>query len=175
MLKRFLLSLAAVTVSLGLAHANDTDRAALLDTVETFKGAMGKGDFDTVMSMVPEKVFGQMADELEVTPERLTSLVVEQMKVVLADVQILEFDMQTADFEIEETSQGVAYVFLPTRTVVEVQGSKVETKSHTLALRDGEEWRLVRVEDTAQLGVLRDVYPGFSEIEFPPGTVKLLN
>lgn len=175
MLKRLLLALTVLFFSLSMASAKDADRASLLNTVETFEAAMGEGDFDTVMSLVPEKVFRQMADELEVTPERLSSLVVKQMKVVLADVKILEFDMQTSGFEIEETTHGVAYVFLPTRTVVDVQGAKVEAKSHTLALRDGKEWRLVRVEDTAQLKVLRDVYPGFTDVEFPPGSVKLLN
>jgi len=175
MLKRFSIILTAFFVFLSMANAEDGERAALLNTVATFEAAMGDGDFETVMSMVPEKVFGRMAEELEVTPERLAVLVVEQMKVVLADVKILEFGMQTNDFEIAETSRGIAYVFLPTRTVVDVQGAKVEAKSHTLALRDGGEWRLVRVEDTAQLKVLRDVYPGFTDVEFPAGSVKLLN
>lgn len=175
MLKRFSLALAVVSVSLGHASAENSDHAALMETVAAFKIAMGVGDIDTVMSLVPEKVFGQMANEMELTPEHLTSLVVEQMKTVLADVNIVEFDMQTTELSIEETSNGIAYVFLPTRTVVDVQGTKVEAKSHTLALRDGKEWRLVRVEDSIQLRVLRDVYPGFAEIKFPKNTIKLLN
>lgn len=175
MLKRFFLALAVASLSLGYASAEDSDRAALMETVTAFKAAMGAGDMDTVMSLVPEKVFGQMADEMELSPEHLTSLVVEQMKTVLADVNIVEFDMKTSELGIEETPNGIFYVFLPTRTVVDVQGTKVEANSHTLALRDGNEWRLVRVEDSVQLRVLRDVYPGFSKIEFPKNTVKLLN
>jgi len=175
MLKRFLLALTALTLSFGFANAKDSDQKALLEAVVSFKAAMSDGDFEEVMSLVPEKVFGQMALELEVTPERLMTLVVDQMRDVLTEVKILEFDMQTSELEIEETPNGVAYVFLPTRTVVDVQGAKVEASSHTLALRDGSEWRLVRVEDAVQLRVLRDVYPGFAEVKFPPNTVKLLN
>lgn len=175
MMKRFLLAVMFAGLSVGMAQADDTDRSSLIETVAAFKAAMGGGDFDAVMSMVPGKVFDRMADELEVTPERLNALVVEQMTTVMEDVKILDFEMQTAGFDIEETEMGTAYVFLPTRTIVEVQETKIETKSHTLALRDGDVWSLVRVDDAAQLKVLRDVYPGFAEIEFPPNTVKLLN
>ncbi len=175
MLKRFWLGLAALTISFGVANAKDSDQGALLETVATFEAAMDNADFDTVMSLVPEKVFGQMALELELTPELLTKLVVKQMQDVLSEVQILEFGMETSTIEIEETPNGIAYVFLPTRTVVDVQGAKVEAKSHTLAVRDGDEWRLVRIEDAVQLRVLRDVYPGFEKVEFPENTVKLLN
>jgi len=175
MLRRFVLALTVLILSFGVATAKDFGKEALTETVATFKAAMGDGDFDAVMSMVPEKVFSQMARELEVSPEHLTSLVVKQMQDVLSEVKILEFDMQSSEFDFEETTNGVAYVFLPTRTVVDVQGSKVEAKSHTLALQDGGEWRLVRIEDSVQLRVLRDVYPGFAEVEFPRNVVKLLN
>ena len=175
MLKRFFLSLALASLPLGSASAETADQIALSETVMAFKAAMSAGDIETVMSMVPEKVFGQMADEMDLSSEHLTTLVVEQMRTVLADVNIIEFDMQTTVLDIEETPNGIAYVFLPTRTVVDVQGTKVEAKSHTLALRDGNQWRLVRVEDSIQLRVLRDVYPGFAEVEFPRNTVRLLN
>lgn len=175
MLNRFLLILAALLFSVGMATAKEADRSSLEETVVAFKSAMAGGDFDAVMSMVPKKVFNRMAEDLEVSPERLNALVVDQMETVLKDVNILEFEMQATDFDVEETEPGTAYVFLPTRTVVEVQDTKVETKSHTLALRDGDVWSLVRIDDAAQLRILRDVYPGFVDVEFPQNTVKLLN
>lgn len=175
MLKRLLLALSVIVLSMGAVNAETSDRDALIETVSTFKTAMSVGDFDTVMSMVPEKVFGQMAEDLDVSPDYLMVLVVEQMKSVLTEVKIVAFEMQTSNFEVEETTTGIPYVFLPTRTVVDVQGAKVETKSHTLALRDGKDWRLVRIDDAGQLKVLRKVYPGFSEIDFPRNSVRLLN
>ncbi len=177
MLKRLLLALVGLTLSLNVVQADEkpSDQVALLETVSTFKSAMGRGDFDQVMSFVPEKVFGQMAKEMDISPEYLNSLVVAQMEDVLEEVKILEFDMETSNFDFEKTEAGIVYAFLPTRTVIDVQGAKVESRSHTLALRDGRDWRLVRIDDTVQLKVLRKVYPGFAEIEFPRDTLKLLN
>ena len=167
----------ALVFSIGAAAAKDTsddDGAALVKTVESFDKAMGEGDYGMVVSMVPEKVFAAMAEKLETTPDKLSGLVADQMEEILADVKILEFEIDAEDFEIEETGDGIAYTFLPTRSVIEVQDTKVETRSFTLALRDGEEWGLVRVDDLAQLEILRDVYPGFAGVEFPKATTKLI-
>ena len=175
MLKRLILAVALISLSFGGVSAKDAGPPALLKTVATFEKAMGADDFGTVIDMVPQKVFAQMAKELKVTPEKLASLVADQMKTVLDDVTIIAFGMDTTDAEIAETKNGIAYTFLPTRTVVEVKETKVETNSHTLALRDDETWSLVRIDDAAQLRVLRTVYPGFTEVDFPRGTTKLLN
>jgi len=167
----------AAALSFGSALAKDISgdaRAALLETVARFDAAMSEGDFGTVVAMVPDKVMGVMAEDLNVTPDELTILVADQMTTVLQQVKILDFRMETDRIVFEETENGIPFTFLPTRTVIEVQDAKVETKSSTLALRDGEEWRLIRIDDPDQLKILRKVYPGFAKVEFPESSMKLV-
>lgn len=175
MLKTLIVALALVSTPMAPVLARGVDTPGLLRTVDSFETAMGADDFRTVIGLIPEKVFARMAAELDVTPEHLTELVAAQMEKVLDDVTIVEFGMETDDIAVKETENGVSYVFLPTRTVVAIHGAQVETRSHTLALREGEEWRLVRIDDDAQLRVLREAYPGFVGIEFPRATTKILN
>lgn len=156
-------------------EASPKDRAALVSTVERFDTAMRGDDFPTVIGMVPKKVFAEMAKRFELSPGELAQIVAEQMTDVVTQVEILEFEMDTAQLDMAETTGGIAYTFLPTRTLIEMQGTKVETNSFTLALRDGAEWSLVRIDDAAQLKILREVYPGFVGVEFPKGTTKLID
>lgn len=177
---RFVSRLFAVLFASGVgsAHADDVlsvERTALVETVERFDAAMRANDFPTVIGMVPEKVFAEMARRLKTTPDQLAEIVALQMEDVVTQVTIIEFKIATDDVSFDRTADEIVYAFLPTRTLIEMQDTKVETSSYTLALRAEEGWRLVRVDDAAQLKVLRQVYPGFVQVNFPKGTTKLVD
>jgi hypothetical protein len=56
-----------------------------------------------------------------------------------------------------------------------IQGARrFRVDTQTLAIEDGGEWYLIRVEDAPQQALLREVYPEFVGVEFPAGTTRQL-
>jgi hypothetical protein len=150
----------------------DAETAALADTVAEFDAAMRDGDYAAIIEVLPPRMLEHIAKEANVPVEELLGALKGQMDEVFASVELISFGMDVEAAEEHELADGSPYALLPTTTVMEGEGlGRVQVDSKTLGLLDGADWYLVRVSDAAMVGVLRQVYPAFTGVEFPAETM----
>lgn len=181
-LSRFLpvlaLCLACVLAAAAPAVArslDDKEKAALSATVTEFDAAMRKNDFSRIVDTVPPKVLNTIAAKASLDPAKLRTTMIDMMKSLTDQVKIESFGMDIAKAEYKELKSGAPYALIPTETVIAAgDKGRIQQKSHTLALLDDGKWYLVRVSDLQQLMMVREVYPEFTGVEFPQGSMEVL-
>lgn len=176
MIARFALALLAIlVVDLAPAAARpltETETTALADKVAAFDAAMRAGDYAAIIEVIPPAMLEHIAKEAGVSAEELLAALRGQMDEIFASVELISFGMDVQAAEERELADGSPYVLLPTTTVMEAEGlGRMKANSKTLGLLDGNDWYLVRVSDVAMVGVLRQVYPQFTGVEFPAETM----
>lgn len=165
-----LLAFAGSAVS---ARALSGDETASLElTVKSFDTAMRSADYEKVADTIPPKVFAHIAKTAGMEPAALRPLMIEQMKQALTTVTLKDFRMDLAIAVHKEAANGNPYVLIPTVTEMETGGTGLVAKSDTLALLDEGKWYLLRVQDAAQVTILKQVYPEFAGVEFSPGSME---
>ena len=153
----------------------EVESAALGTTVAAFDAAVGNGDFEAIIEIIPPRMIEHIADEAKVPVDELLAALKTQIDEVFATVELVSFGMDAENAEQRELADGSPYVLIPTTTVMEADGlGRIQVDSHTLGLLDTESWYQIRVGDAAMVGVLRQVYPQFVDVEFPSETMKAL-
>ena len=147
------------------------ERKTLHVQIARFETALKNSDYKTVSETVPPKVLESIAGHAGISVSQLRGALTTQMQMTLAAVKLLSFDMDEGKIQTKEASGGMPYALIPTVTVMDAGQGKIEARSHTLALMDGGEWYLLRINEEKQLAILREVYPSFATVEFPAGTM----
>jgi hypothetical protein len=174
-----LIALALVLLA-GLAPAlarpvSDAEMAALEARIAAFDTAMRDGDYATIITVIPPPVLQRIADDAKVPVDDLTAALAGQMEEILASVTLVSFGMQLDAAEQRELADGTPYLLIPTETVMEAEGmGRMKVNSFTLGMLDAGDWYLVRTGDAAMVGILRQVYPQFTGVEFPADTTTPL-
>ncbi len=151
---------------------SEAERTSLHGQIERFDAAFKASDFATITGTVPPKIFEAIATKSGVTADQLRGALATQMQMILASVKFLKFEMDQKNIDYEQTASGEPYVLIPTLTLMETEGKKIEARSYTLGLIDGGQWYLLRVDDGKQIGILREVYPDFADKKLPAGSMK---
>jgi len=173
---RILAAFALVLALAGAASAQgltDAEKQALSARVESFDAAMKASDMTAVMGVVPPKVLDKIAATYNVSVDELLAAMQQQMDEAMKSVTIVSFGMDLEAAEYVPLADGSTYALIPTETVIdlgEAAGGKMKASSMTLGLKDGDAWYLVRVDDPAQVAMLKEIYPAFVSVEFPPST-----
>jgi hypothetical protein len=166
----------SLTALPAIAEQLSADDSALLQTrVDSFNAAFLNGDFPEVMSAMPAKMKTFIAENAGVTIEALDAAMIEQTKAAMATVTVDQFDMAMGDATSDVTPEGRPYSLIPTATLMTIENvGKVQGTSSTLAMKDEGKWYLVRIDDENQVNLLRAVYPDFGAIDFPIGTMQVI-
>jgi hypothetical protein len=155
---------------------DDKERASLATTVSEFDAAMRDERFDRVLETVPPRVLASIAEKAGVSAEKMAPMMVEFIKQLTATVKIESFSMDLAHADYRELPAGEPYALIPTNTVIDLGAKgRMRERSFTVALIDGGKWYLVRVNDAAQLTIMREVYPEFTGVEIPRGSMEVMN
>ena len=126
-----------------------------------------------IITVTPPKIWHHIAKQAGVDPKALREMVIKQTGEVMADFTFERVEMRFEDAEFKTTPDGEPYALIPTEFAMSSPATgRVEVSSHTLAILDEGTWYLMRVNDIGQLAILRQVYPGFADVEFPSGTMK---
>jgi hypothetical protein len=147
------------------------EKADLQAQIMRFETALKQGDFAVVAESVPPKVLQHIASKAGVDMATLRSAMQVQMQIALASVKFLDFEMDVDKAAYKQAPDGTPYVLVPSRSLMETKGQKIEAKTATLALIDGGKWYLVRIDDAQQINIVREVYPSLATVEFPTGTM----
>ncbi len=151
------------------------DNAALQARIEAFNTAFREDDFEEVMTAMPPRMLSFIAEQAGVEERVLLNSMIEQTKAAMETVTVDEFEMSLADATSGVTDAGDVYAIVPTSTKMTVTNvGKVEGNNSTLALKDDGKWYLIRVDNEQQVQLLRAVYPGFADVEFPIGTMQVV-
>jgi hypothetical protein len=167
-----LVALAVPAVAQDLTEAQQT---ALTERVESFDTAMRENDMQTVMGVVPPKVLEKIAAQSNLSVDDLLAAMQAQMDEIMGKVEIVSFGMELDGVEYTTFDSGIVYGMIPTETVIDLgadAGGKMKATSQTLGLLDGDTWYLVRIDDPAQVAIIKEIYPDFADVEFPAGTVE---
>jgi hypothetical protein len=151
----------------------DTETSSLSAVVESFDAAMRRNDYETVLLTVPPKIMQHIAKSAGTDVDALRLSAVKQMKAALANVKLLSFDLDLSKAENHELPNGEPYVLIPTETVMDTgEKGKFVAHSQTLAMLDDGKWYLLRVDESTQVEIMRQVYPDFADVDFPTGSTE---
>jgi hypothetical protein len=169
------LALALLPCTVFARSLDETEKASLAATIESFDAAMRAANYVRVAETVPPRVIDAIALRSGAEPKQIVAVMIQVMQQTLqGDTKIESFGMDLGDADHRELASGAPYVLVPTETVIVTGGRRFRSKSHTLALLDDGRWFLLRINDVAQLQILRDVYPEFSGVVFPSGSTEIL-
>lgn len=155
---------------------DDKEKAALKTTIDDFQTALKRSDMPRVVDTIPPKILAAIGKDNKLDANKVREATIEAMTAVMKENKIESFSIDFDKAEYRELKSGEPYALLPTTTVVALGGDKgrVQQKTHTLAMMDEGKWYLISIGDTPQLLMLRDVYPDFSGVEFPNGSMEVL-
>jgi hypothetical protein len=167
-----------VVGGLGAVHARpltETEKQDLAKAIATFDAAMRERSYEVIFETVPPRMLESIARQANMPLDALKSVITEQMKAAFEQVKIESHGMDLARARFAELSSGEPYALIPTELVMSSETGRFAARSETLGLLDDGAWYLVRVSDPQQLAILRQVYPGFSTVEFSRGTMEALD
>lgn len=153
---------------------SDADRAAIGAAVDAFGEAMEAEDHDVIAQTVPPRMLAHMAARAGVEVEAVRAALIAEMEKLSGQAVIAEYRIDEDGMTVGQFEDGLPYALLPTETIVQMDGKQVQVRSETLALQDADEWYLVRVSDPQQVTMLREVYPGFTDVEFAPSATEVI-
>ena len=169
--------MALFILGLTVAQARDVqpDEMAALETrIATFEDAIRANDFEGTIAVVPPPMLEAIAQTANVSVEELKSAIAEQMASMQGSIEFESFGMELDEATEAELPDGNPYLLIPTQSVINIPDVGTMTSdTHTLAFQDGGEWYLVRIEDQNQIDILRQVYPGFADVEFPESSTSM--
>lgn len=174
---RVLGSLIVLAVALTAAHARDVqpnEMAALETRIADFENAIRANDFEGTIAVVPPPMLEAIAQTANVSVDQLKAAIAEQMASMQGSIEFESFGMALDEATEAELPDGNPYLLIPTQSVINIPDVGTMTSdTHTLAFQDAGEWYLVRIEDQNQIDILRQVYPGFADVEFPESNTSM--
>jgi len=157
-------------------EVTDADRVQIEARIDILEQALADGDFAASLDVAPPALRAALARRFGITEAEMRALMAEAMGPMMAEVTFVSYEMNVPGAAIRTTPVGGrTYLLIPTTTVMDVKDAgRVRVRTETLALDEAGEWYLVRVQEAAQVSILRELYPEFADVEFPEGVTDLV-
>lgn len=173
------LALALIAAFPAMARSLDaTERQRLDVVVAAYASALEAGDAAALTATLPPRLMRFHAGLAGMSLEKLTAAMTEQTAAMFSATSFgaLTADSAAAEADAAALSDGtdVTWAVLPATFEVEQGGKRSRVSQPILALRDGGDWYLIRI-DPRQQQVLAAVYPFLADIALPAATVTPLN
>lgn len=150
----------------------EEERGALDSKVDIYVEALGVGDFDTLIDNMPAPLVAVIAARNGLSVEDVSAMMREAAVHYASAVHFEELTLSGDDFtSFEETSAGLVYGFAPTRFVVSYNDDRYGLESRVMALYDGAEWHLLRIEAQSTYDMLIEAYPSLEGMPYEPEIV----
>lgn len=176
MLRLSLILAATIISALPAAAFDAADRNAVTQEVAGFEKAVEEKRYAVFFETVPPRMMQEIAGQAGLSVDKLEGVMERQITKAMASATLLSFDMDLGAMTTGTTPAGRAYAMIPTRSVMKTPDlGEVRATNTTLALKDGAEWYLVRIDSPTQLATLRKVYPDFTKVAFPEGRIEAVD
>ena len=170
-----LLVLQAMTAEARARTLDDQEKAALARTIADFDKAFREARYDDVVAVVPPRIVAAIAKKNGVTVENLKPAIAAVITAALAAVKVESFSIDISQAEYKELPNGSPYALIPTKTVMDAgDKGRFAESTFSLAIIDDGKWYVIRVNDVANLIIMRSVYPEFAGVELPSGSMEIL-
>ena len=152
------------------------DRAEIETRIAGFERAFVEGRTDAIINIIPPRMITAIAAKGGVPEKTLRREMAQATREATREVKVVSFDMALEQAKFLTTATGRPYGLIPTQTVVQrPDGTQtLQSDNTTLTLEDGGIWYLIRIEDSRQINLLREIYPDFDGVTFPKGTTKVI-
>ena len=151
------------------------DREAVADAVAAFEADFVANDMAGIMEVMPPTILAVISERFGLEPEALREMMVTQMEVALAEIEIEAFAMDVDGARFGTGSEGRPYALIPTTTtVVAPEVGEVRSENTTLALEEDGTWYLVRIDQPQQVALLREAFPDLADVELELGEMELV-
>lgn len=158
-----------------VAEARDptaAERAALEARVAAFTKTVDDKRYADMLDEMPPKLFDVFVKRTGLPVDQLRTLMRAQIDQVMKTGSIDSFTLDLSSAQFRSLPSGTIYAFIPTTTTMTMGSQRMTARSSTLALRDNDNWHLVRVA-AAQVPILRETYPEFADVEFPKDSLEM--
>ena len=179
---RSIVTSAVAVLSLGLtAHQSQAqegfsaaDRAKVEARIADLDRSISSGNLAGALDVLPPRLFQAIAQRAGVTEEELRAAVRQMAEAAMQEVRLVSYAMDLSAAPPMRTPDGTrTYLLIPTTTVLGLpDGSRMRSTTSTLALEDGGEWYLIRIDDQNQIAIVRELWPEFGPVQFPTGTTE---
>lgn len=153
----------------------DAERTALNTTVSEFTDALRSGDFDALIDSMPRPFLEQIATVNQMSVDAIEAAMREATAELASGLRFESLELAGDDFQdFAESPDGLLWGVAPTEFEVVFRDQRYRVASNVLALRDGAEWHLMRIEALSTHELLVQAYPGLSALPFAPEVVTPL-
>lgn len=172
--------LALATAVVGPATAGEivaADRSAIAARVAEFDTVMKAQRYGDVFNFMPPRMFAMISGGSGIEPEKFKDMLAAQMAEAMKMVQLVAFKMDVdAAVPALTPDRKRGYMLIPTETIMEIPGGqRLRSTSNTVALYEEGVWYLIRIDNAQQIVMLRKVYPEFTGVEFPSGSMAAID
>ncbi|WP_281931834.1 hypothetical protein [Roseibium album] len=166
---------ALLPLSAALAETlNSAEKAALQARIDAHEIARVEGDIRVLMSEMPPRVIPAIVRETGSTAPDVRAMVEAAIRQAYAQQEFRSNELDLSAAQFAKTQTGLAYLLIPTETVVMFQDKTYHLRSFTLAFQENGTWYLSRVAEGPTLQTLRLAYPEFEAVTFPHGNSTLI-
>lgn len=169
-----LLIVMIIFLSSSFAHAKNTsgnDQETISVLCRDFVSAFDNADYTSIVQMMPPKIVEFIAKYSRVTTEEAISVLAAGIEATLTSGSMEQFEMDPARMTLDALEDGTPFALIPTQLIAIVNGQRVSSTTHTLAMQDNGRWHLVSLRQAA---ILRELYPAFDNVEFPAPAVHAI-
>ena len=171
-------ALLALQATSGLASAralDDREKASLARTVADFDKAFREARYNDVVAVVPPRIVESIAKKNGLTVEKLRPEIAAVLAKAMTLVKIESYAIYLSAIQYKELPNGAPYALIPTKTVIDAgDKGRFAESTFSLAFIDEGKWYVIRVNDVANLMIMRSVYPEFAGVELPRGSMEIL-
>lgn len=153
---------------------DDTDKTAIKTKFDGLLSDLASHNYQGVFKIMPPKLLQAMAAQSGGDVEAMLAAVSKQMQAAIGKVKIEETSYDLDNAEVGESPDGRDYALISTRTVVNIDGQRLQGVSPTLAIKDDGQWYLVRLESPQHVAIIQKVYPDLTELEIPESEMTKL-
>jgi hypothetical protein len=150
------------------------DREQVEARIDILEQALAGGDFAASLDVTPPALRAALARRFGITEAEMRAAMAEAMAPMMADLTFVSYDMDVPGAAVRTTPVGGrTYLMIPTTTVMDVKDAgRLRVRTETLAIEEAGDWYLIRVQEAAQVAILREVYPEVADVEFPQGVTE---
>ncbi|MEX3014675.1 hypothetical protein [Gymnodinialimonas hymeniacidonis] len=165
-----------ITPTLPVTAQTGQDIAEARVAIEQFEAAFQAGEYSALLTAMPPRILNTIATQSGIPADTLVAQLETQMTAMMSQMTFESFGMDLQGATWGETSTGLTYALVPTQTVMTQPGSgRIRSNTTTLLLNEDEAWYLIRVDSTQQTSILRQAYPEFGSVDFPFGSMEVLD
>lgn len=164
-------ALAATTVPALARPMDGGEQRKMESAVNGYLRAIDQGEASKVVAALPPRIKNIFAGSAGIEASQLDRTLTQQTETMLKSADFSDFkaDFSRVDAQDAVLSDGtkVTWVIVPTSFAAKTSAGKSVNQQPLLALNEGKDWYMMRVEGAQQKQLVSLAYPFLKDVTFP--------